>query len=706
MQLRVVVLVIGLMVVCYIGPAAQRATERLATYHRDVPQEKVYIHTDKSQYVLGERLWGRVYLLDAIFHQTLTPSQQVYVELFDPQNALRYRRLIRVTEGGGALDLFLQPAWGAGNYLLRVYTSYQRNFVEPFFYQREIPVHDAFAGLGRQTLQQTMRAEPVAGEPPVGAAKRISVKFYPEGGHLVAGLRSQLGIRAVGPDGRGVAVAGSILANGQLVSRFATHPTGLGVCALTPEVGKTYQAVIEADSGQVYFDFPGVEESGVTMQLDQRGDSLLIGIQTNIPGGLNGAYLVGHLRGELFGLLQNLEGPAVRYLLPLAEVPDGVLHFTLFSNESNPLCERLIFHYLPERQPQVTLKTDRPQYSKRERVALDISVASPHGEPVPVSGSISVTDMAAVPRHPGGSDIRTYLLLESDLHGAIHNPGYYFAEATPSRKRLLDALMLTHGWRRFDWESVLRGDAPKLQWAPENDIRISGQVIKKSNDEPVRANVYLSTLSEEFVMQEKVTNARGEFAFDGLHLNDSVTLMIQADIYKEGRKDAMDKKRARKGQGPVGNRQVKISLDPVIIPEPDRLSVPAIPGADSSTLMAFLEASRRIQTVDSAYADMLNVQLDEVVIAEQSIDEEAAYLKGRGSLYHKPDQRLVIDSLPTGQLATNVFDLIKGRFPGVEIVGTFPEKTARIRGFNSLTLNTTALILLDGMPVEPSLANV
>ena len=60
--------------------SAEYVKEKLGIYHTNFPQEKVYIHHDKPQYVLGDKIWYKAYLLDAILHQSLTPSQQVVVE--------------------------------------------------------------------------------------------------------------------------------------------------------------------------------------------------------------------------------------------------------------------------------------------------------------------------------------------------------------------------------------------------------------------------------------------------------------------------------------------------------------------------------------------------------------------------------------------------------------------------------------------------
>lgn len=48
---------------------------------------------------------------------------------------------------------------------------------------------------------------------------------------------------------------------------------------------------------------------------------------------------------------------------------------------------------------------------------------------------------------------------------------------------------------------------------------------------------------------------------------------------------------------------------------------------------------------------------------------------------------------------SNIFDLIRGRFPGVEVVNSAGGTSLLIRGTNSLTLSSEPLYIVDGIPV-------
>ena len=73
--------------------------------------------------------------------------------------------------------------------------------------------------------------------------------------------------------------------------------------------------------------------------------------------------------------------------------------------------------------------------------------------------------------------IESYLWLSSDLKGKIESPDYYFDH--PEDEEAMDNLMISHGWRRFRWEEVLRQTRPSFEFPPEyNGAIIQGKVVE------------------------------------------------------------------------------------------------------------------------------------------------------------------------------------------------------------------------------------
>jgi len=119
---------------------------------------------------------------------------------------------------------------------------------------------------------------------------------------------------------------------------------------------------------------------------------------------------------------------------------------------------------------------------------------------------------------------------------------------------------------------------------------------------------------------------------------------------------------------------------------------------EGNTIDAYLSLRKSIMQVDSNYRQ-ISVDLDEVVVKGRKKVLDDPYVLTT-KLYKRPDSRIVVDSLPIDVgIYRSIFDLLRGRVPGVDIVGTFPEQAAIIRGYSSIVLENEAQIVLDGIPV-------
>lgn len=108
-------------------------------YYKRVPQEQIYVHTDKPYYVPGDTVWFRSHLVDAVTHTPISRSRYVYVELHDQQADTLVQRLIVKCDSDGvfANALVLPHDMHGGSYTLAAYTQWMRNFpAERFFYKQ------------------------------------------------------------------------------------------------------------------------------------------------------------------------------------------------------------------------------------------------------------------------------------------------------------------------------------------------------------------------------------------------------------------------------------------------------------------------------------------------------------------------------------------------------------------------------------------
>lgn len=673
---------------------AERIQAQLAKYQSKYPSEKVYLHTDKPHYALGENIWFSAYLTAGAEHLPSLVSNLVYVELIGPDLQRKASRYIGIQDGVGNGDFDTERDWPEGKYFLRAYTNYMRNFDSSFFFQREF-------------LLIKPKIETAAASSEVSASiTDFSVQFMPEGGDLVNGLSSQIGVKAVDNLGTGMQFEGKILdEQGTPVAVFKTYRFGLGAFSFTPQAGKKYQAEISFQGIHKKIPLPSAQEQGYTLQITQRPpNQLLINVRSNIPNGLKDAVILGHLRGEPIFTFSNTEGlDKLSLTIPADSIPEGIAQFTLFSSKGEPLCERLVFVDNPRERALLSISTDKSTYGARQKVNVSLQLKDQAGNPLKAMVSATVTDKQSVYWSKYGQDIRSYLLLQADLPGHIEDPAYFFVEENATRRQLLDMLMLTQGWRRFSWKQVLQETLPDLAWLPEQGFTISGQTTKLDQpDKPVAADLMVVAM-EKGISQQVSSGPDGRFSIAGFPFIDSTRVVIQG-AKPTGNSNKKSKNNDANQQVIAGNRDIKIRLDgdnPPIIDRRNGFDLPL--STDAGQQKSFLADSKKLADLDSLFPGIWKLSLAEFEVKAKRTKNPY----GVGDIpYRAPTDRMIVDSIPGKSTALSVFDFLR-RIPGAQVVGTFPNQSVVLRGINSLNGPTPALFVLDGTVVDAStLVNV
>lgn len=673
------------------GTLRKKVLESIKAFYNTYPIEKVYVHTDKPYYVAGETIWFKSYLVDGMTHKSTVSSGLYYVELIGPKGRVVRSVTLNNTSWGVAGD-FALPDQAEGKFILRGYTQSMRNFPDQFIFQREIRVFPL--GTDVATVEEVREDVKDHG--------LFEINFFPEGGELVGGLPAKVGFKAVGLDGNGVDVEGKLVdEGGHFITVMKTMKWGLGFFSFTPEADKDYKVEIISNGVKKEVPLPEVIKDGYTMHyIRGNGQSFQVMLQSSDPKGLQGALLYGHVRGRSF-VAETIEGEKDKAVFKIStdSLSEGVAHLTLFKSDGIPVCERLIFISHANRRGNVAIQADQPTYRNRDKVKLNLRAFSSDQDNVfgGADLSVGVTDQSLVSHEPYGIDIRAYLLLSSEIRGRIEQPSYYFDPSNRGAELLLDLLMMTQGWRRFDWDQILEEDLPTVPYTPEESFTISGQITKLGDDEkPVKARVFFNTLDENFLFAEVTTTEDGKFAFTGINFADTTSIILKAQRYRETSNDGRSK------DSPVSSktrdRFVSIRLDQRVPPQID--DTWTIPFYDKvQNVNRYVETHRNIAKIDSSYRQ-LSVDLDAVTISARRINKKEQE-RQVAQLYSRPDQRLVVDSLGSIAVAyQSIFDLIQSRFAGVQVQGVYPNQQAIIRGYSSVSGSNEARFVLDGVMIS------
>lgn len=636
-------------------------------------KEKIYIQFDKPNYYAGENIWFKTYLVDAAKHSIETLSKVVYVELINPEDEISETKIIKINEGGGEGDFELSADLIDGEYTIRAYTNFMRNFNHSYFFRKKIYIK---ALRSEKTNDKTLISKRLEMVKP-------DIQFFPEGGHLVSGFLNRVGFKCLGADGNGIDIEGIIIDNtGKNVLQIKTTKFGMGMIEFIPEKNKLYKAVIIHEDAKLIYDFPVVLEQGIIMKIIEHKDYYKVNLQSSLDKGFNNFYIVGTQRkGVVFNA--KLAGNGARALInvPKKILAQGIIQFTLFDDKSKPLSERLSFHETNEEKININITPSKQVYGTRELVELEISLDTIRQQKLQTNMSMAVTDMSTVEPDLYGLDIKSHLLLNSELKGAIEQPGYYFNLDEPDRKKNLDVLMMTQGWRQFIVNDTLN-DLSEQLFLIETDLNLSGNIKNFYNHKkPAIAEVSLTYNNrEEFGHEVIMTDIKGQFIFKNLSFLDTTAIIIQAKKVKQGKRE----------KNPAMNFHIEMDLfkAPEIILKRKQYS-------EEFSKDIIKSSSRSVKYLESLYQMKKGtIILDEVIIETVSSNQNTLYKKKRllyGSSSHTIDFK-DITVLPTG----NALNALISKVPGLSV----RDDGAYLRANTSISGDNRALILLNGIPID------
>ncbi len=151
------------------------------------------------------------------------------------------------------------------------------------------------------------------------------------------------------------------------------------------------------------------------------------------------------------------------------------------------------------------------------------------GMPAPGSFSVSVINESRTPINENAEiTILNSLLLTSDLKGYIEQPNYYFINNNAKAAADLDLLMLTQGYRRFEWKQLSDTTHSTLAYQPETSLSLSG-TVKTPSGKPVPNAKVTFVASRQNFFTDTTANIDGKFKFNGLVLPDSAMIVLRGN---------------------------------------------------------------------------------------------------------------------------------------------------------------------------------
>ena len=488
----------------------------LNQYRSQYIQEKLYVHTDKDSYLSREICWFRIYYLDALFNNPITISKIAYVEILDRNNRPVIQQKVSLKPGESNGSIIIPVNIPSGTYTLRAYTNWMKNFGPENFFEKPIRIIN------------TKNLKP---DSTIVKSKNYDIQFFPEGGNLVQQIVSKVGFRVTNAYGEGLDFKGFLTnQNGDTVLRFQPLHKGLGNFDFTPEAGQSYKAIIGFQDGQsVTKEMPTVYTSGYAVSLSKNQESqITFTVHVSPDLGDPEVLLVVHGQHTTMPVKTGkLTNHTYSFNVEQKDLEDGISQFTLFNDSGQPVCERLYFKY-PEKKLLISTSTGG-EFGIRGKVSVDLSVTDQLGKPANADMSVAVYRLDSL-QDVDQNNIGNYLYLSAEL-GAIESPDFYFEDGGKSREADMENLMLTHGWRRFNWKEIVRQKSLKVEFSPEYDGHIiTGKLVNNKTGKGVpNEGVYLSVPSTRTQFRPALSDNKGFVKFEMTGFYGSEEIIVQTN---------------------------------------------------------------------------------------------------------------------------------------------------------------------------------
>jgi hypothetical protein len=475
-------------------------------------KEKLYVTTDRNLYFTGENIWFKIICTEINFNIPVDISKIVYFELLSSDNKPVTRHKTELKEGFGNGCIALPEMLVSGNYKIRAYTNWMKNFGHNCFFIKNVIIINPDSEI---VFRKTDSKIPFT----------LTAEFFPESGRIIKDLNNHIIIRILNHYNEGINAIAQLHKDSVILQKFEIIK-GIGSFNLKPvNTGNYYVKVIVNDSVSRIFTLPEFHTSGTIMNLSDFNNKT---ISLNISSSLlneNSAGLPFFLKLEKNGIIYYSDSLLLYDTvhitsIPVLSMPDGISYFNLFDQTKELLCTRPIYNP-PKETLDIEIITEKYEFDIREKVNVVIKT-SINNTPVPANLAVKVK-RADDPFKGKEINFQNKFILNNISFEKIFN--YY---SDPYNKfnyyAINDALIACIDY--YDNSAKV----PDIKFLPEIKGQIvSGKVINKETGQPAWNHlVYLSFIGPYAQIFSCRTGKKGEFSFslDNIYGNNDIVIQI------------------------------------------------------------------------------------------------------------------------------------------------------------------------------------
>jgi hypothetical protein len=628
--------------------------------------ERIFIHTDQSTYMAGDTVWFKAYLFNGNYQGSA--STNFYIDLINKDGTTINSKKLPVIEGTVYGNFSLPDSLVHGFYYLRAYT---RMLISQ---GNKDGIIKPIAVINPDNIPAEYRS---------GYSPSFRVSFFLESGSFIKGFVNSIVFKATDQYGNAASMKGFLFtpAGDTLVS-FKDIEEGVGTFTFTPEAGQKYFAeIVFTDGSKKKYDLPVPASEGILLRVAENAKGKVFQVQKtdalDIYGNLS---LTGFMFNRVvFKETLKFDGNTANGLIPVRDLPEGILQLAITDNNNKVYTRRPVFVYHPDMTAPLSLKMDTLSFLPKAKNSFTLTL------PDSAEGNFSVSVVSYDEKREvfRNNSIASSILWDAEKEMALSVKNYKMDSPDKQSHVVNELLLITERQKPLQEINEAGNDLK------ENYIEIAGDVYKEGTTRPVTEGelIFLvQTKDSASALMRAALQKDGTFTLNNLVFDD----MAKFNYRMAGKKAPSVEIKIK---DPGERFAIKNKIPPVTFLPVDKMII-----RDSSLLKQLLELKKSL--VNSAQGKMLQ----EVIVTtrvKRPIDiVNKKYTSGLFSNMNASVFDFVNEPPKPG--SQRILDYLMGKVAGLRI-----EK----RGASYMVTSTRAMslnggpipvqIFLNEMPVEP-----
>ncbi len=440
-------------------------------------QENLILRTDRNIYISGEELWLELNCVSTGSNNASGLSTVAYVELLNANNNPVLQKTFLLDQGTASTHLIIPDTLATGNYMLRAYTNWMKNYNPHLYAYKSISLINPFKDNDFPDSDVPFTND--------------TVFFYPESEKLLTGRNNRLLLQILDKYAMPISCRAYLLdSNNDTLTILQTNQAGFAKIEFTPLKNVNYHLAYTSGNKTHLHLLPVTKNQGYVLSLQSTDNQILLTPITADTIAEKVAKIdITDSYGDFIKSLKTQDTNTIE--VNKNELPSGFLCAHAYDNSDMLLASRY-FVANNTKNIQTKLTLNKQNYSCREKVNLNIENLS-HLKKV----SIAVTPTALA---------RKQSWIEHPKKLNTYSPNNLLLW-TGGGITLNDLLQCFHPLE------YVKMPGP-VTFLPEHEGKILSGTIKNGNQQVISEETFmLNIVGEKSTIDLSTTDSLGRFNF-------------------------------------------------------------------------------------------------------------------------------------------------------------------------------------------------